>query len=227
MKPGSYVEQARRSSVQRDASLGWIGDAAENFEQRALASAVAADDTENVPLLNVETHIAQCPERFHLVTLDDLLATGGVDQLLCKITRFSHQHFTESRALQQAMSDRIALGEFFNCDDGIHRLVGSLPRTDLRLRRTLHRRCAKRGCFLVVQTLWAEKIQSTTDAGSLNTFGRNEIEVAPISSAVLRIACLAILYKTCRCSGPRTRSRWGIRTSITRFGHFGQIGPAA
>ena len=35
-------------------------------------------------------------------------------------------------------------------------------------------------------------------AGSLNTFGRNEIEVAPISSALLRIACLVILYKTCR-----------------------------
>ena len=34
-------------------------------------------------------------------------------------------------------------------------------------------------------------------AGSLNTFGRNEIEVAPISSALLRIACLVILYKTC------------------------------
>src|SRR6516162_4071114 len=42
-----------------------------------------------------------------------------------------------------------------------------------------------------------QKIQSTTDAGSLNTFGRNEIEVAPISSALLRIACLVILYKTC------------------------------
>src|SRR6516225_1517349 len=128
MKPGSYLEQARRSSVQRDASLGWIGDAAENLEQRALASAVAADDTENVPLLNVEIHIAQCPERFHLVTLDDPLTTGGVDQLPCKITRFSRQHFTESRALQQAMSDRIALGEFFNCDDGIHpaRRIGAL-----------------------------------------------------------------------------------------------------
>ena len=59
-------------------------------------------------------------------------------------------------------------------------------------------RSRERGCFLVVQTLWAEKIQSTTDAGSLNTFGRNEIEVAPISSAPLRIACLVILYKTCR-----------------------------
>jgi hypothetical protein len=59
-------------------------------------------------------------------------------------------------------------------------------------------RSRERGCFLVVQTLWAEKIQSTTDAGSLNTFGRNEIEVAPISSALLRIACLVILYKTFR-----------------------------
>jgi hypothetical protein len=49
-----------------------------------------------------------------------------------------------------------------------------------------------------VQTLWAEKIPSTTDAGSLNTFGRNEIEVAPISSALLRIAYLVTLYKTCR-----------------------------
>ena len=59
-------------------------------------------------------------------------------------------------------------------------------------------RSRERGCFLVVQTVWAEKIQSTTDAGSLNTFGRNEIEVAPISSALLRNACLVILYKTCR-----------------------------
>jgi hypothetical protein len=59
-------------------------------------------------------------------------------------------------------------------------------------------RSRERGCFLVVQTLWAEKIQSTTDAGSLNTFGRNEIEVAPISSALLRIGRLVILNKTCR-----------------------------
>ena len=58
-------------------------------------------------------------------------------------------------------------------------------------------RSRERGCFLVVQTLWAEKIQSTTDVGSLNTFGRNEMEVAPISSALLRIACLVILYETC------------------------------
>src|SRR5262245_50319454 len=73
-------------------------------------------------------------------------------------------------------------------------------------------RSRERGCFLVVQTLWAEKIQSTTDAKSLNTFGRNEIEVAPISSALLRIACLVILYKTWFRN--RTRSRWGVRTGL-------------
>src|SRR5215813_6507435 len=81
-------------------------------------------------------------------------------------------------------------------------------------------RSGERGCFLVVQTLWAEKIQSTTVAGSLNAFDRNEIEVAPISSALLRIACLVILYKTLPCSGPRTRSRWDIRTDTrTRAQH--------
>ena len=79
-------------------------------------------------------------------------------------------------------------------------------------------RSRERGCFLVVQTLWAEKIQSTTDAGSLNTFGRNEIEVAPISSALLRIACLVILYKTCKKNGLGVASgeEWFARTLCER-----------
>ena len=91
-----------------------------NLEQRALASTVAADDAEHFSLLNFEVYISQRPECLDLVALHDLLATGGVDQLPCKITCFSRQHFTETRVLlTQAMSDRIALGEFFNCDDGI------------------------------------------------------------------------------------------------------------
>ena len=44
--------------------------------------------------------------------------------------------------------------------------------------RSREQRRRERGCFFVEQTLWAEKIRSTTDAGWLNTFGRNEIEVA-------------------------------------------------
>ena len=72
-------------------------------------------------------------------------------------------------------------------------------------------RSRERGCFLVVQTLWAVKIQSTTDAGSLNTFGRNEIEVAPISLALLRIECLVILYKS---SDQELTADGGIRTGM-------------
>jgi hypothetical protein len=75
-------------------------------------------------------------------------------------------------------------------------------------------RSRERGCFLVVQTQWAEKIQSTTDAGSLNAFGRNEIEVAPISSALLRIACLVILYKNLPCSERTDRGPKFLRRGI-------------
>jgi len=58
----------------------------------------------------------------------------------------------------------------------------------------------------------------TTDAGSLNTFGRNEIEVVPISSALLRIACLVILYKTCRAVHLLRVSRFlGLSRSSPQF----------
>ena len=43
-------------------------------------------------------------------------------------------------------------------------------------------RSRERGCFLVVQNPMGGKNSVNNDAGSLNTFGRNEIEVAPISS---------------------------------------------
>jgi hypothetical protein len=59
---------------------------------------------------------------------------------------------------------------------------------------------------------------SQQPAGSLNTFGRNEIEVAPISSALLRIACLVILYKTCKKNGLGVASgeEWFARTLCER-----------
>src|SRR5262249_19676129 len=84
-------------------------------------------------------------------------------------------------------------------------------------------RSRERGCFLVVQTVWAEKLQSTTDAGSLNTFGRNEIEVAPISSALLRIACLVILYKAITATNTNcekflpTQVEWNDRVTTVLF----------
>src|SRR5215471_13817699 len=85
-------------------------------------------------------------------------------------------------------------------------------------------RSRERGCFLVVQTLWVEKTQSTTDAGSLNTFGRNEMEISPISLALLRIACLVILYKKlamqnsqpmdCPCLLLHATQRWRLHQPV-------------
>src|SRR5215469_3133109 len=71
-------------------------------------------------------------------------------------------------------------------------------------------RSRERGCSLIVQTLWAEKIQSTTDAGSLNPFGPNEIAVAPSSSALLRVACLVKLY--CRVESGMLNSNPPLRS---------------
>jgi hypothetical protein len=78
-------------------------------------------------------------------------------------------------------------------------------------------RSRERDCFLVVQTLWAEKIQSTTDAGSLNTSGRNQIEVAPISSALV----LAPKGRALEADRPAQAVRVGSRRA--RVGHGYQL----
>src|SRR5262245_1637508 len=84
-----------------------------------------------------------------------------------------------------------------------------------RVKRALSQPCVVNPTYAICY--YAVKQKPWADAGSLNTFGRNEIEVAPISSALLRIACLVILYKTCRVpdqelaadgvSGPGTWTR--------------------
>src|SRR5215471_15853714 len=105
---------------------------------------------------------------------------GGVGKL-------AHCHPAMLTVFLQASSDA--------CVDGAPAIHGDHPPNgpDTPRRHFIN---ISSNCFLVVQTLWAERIQSTTDAGSLNTFGRNEIEVAPISSALLRIACLEPISKS-------------------------------
>src|SRR5215831_3772971 len=53
------------------------------------------------------------------------------------------------------------------------------------------------GSYLLICLPLRRNLRGAVGASALNTFGRNEIEVAPISFALLRIACLVILYKTC------------------------------
>src|SRR5438046_61570 len=48
MEAGSHFEQTADASAQLDAAARRLGDAAQNLQQRALAGAVAADDTHHL-----------------------------------------------------------------------------------------------------------------------------------------------------------------------------------
>ena len=81
-------------------------------------------------------------------------------------------------------------------------LVGSLRLYRLDVHHSLEGehvhalRSRERGCFLVVQDSMGGKNSVNNRCRIAKHFGRNEIEVALISSALLRIACLVTLHKT-------------------------------
>ena len=62
MKARAYLQQARNSPAQYHTALCWIRDAAKYFQQRAFASTIAADNADDLALLDLEAHILQRPE---------------------------------------------------------------------------------------------------------------------------------------------------------------------
>ena len=66
MKSGADLQEARDPAIDADSTLGGNGDAAQNFQQRALAGAVAADDADHFALLDAERNILQGP-KVHLL----------------------------------------------------------------------------------------------------------------------------------------------------------------
>ena len=48
--------------AQLDPAGGGLGDAREDLQQRGFAGAVAADDADDIALVNRKVHVAQCPE---------------------------------------------------------------------------------------------------------------------------------------------------------------------
>src|SRR5215471_17182777 len=63
-------------------------------------------------------------------------------------------------------------------------------------------------------SMGGQKIQSTTDAGSLNTLGRNENRSCAYFISTSSHCVFSNTIQNLPCSGPRTRSRWGIRTGM-------------
>src|SRR5262245_40520424 len=62
MKAGSDLQDTGHTTADLDPPLGWLGNPTENFQERALAGAVAANDTDNLAFIDPETNVFQCPE---------------------------------------------------------------------------------------------------------------------------------------------------------------------
>ena len=63
MEAGADLKQSADSPAHLGLSFCWLGDARENFQQRALASPIGADDSEGSPFRHAERNVAKGPER--------------------------------------------------------------------------------------------------------------------------------------------------------------------
>src|SRR6185437_2134326 len=61
LEVGTGFKQASDATIQIDFAVGWLCDSAEDFQQRALARAVAADDPDHLALLDVKRNILKRP----------------------------------------------------------------------------------------------------------------------------------------------------------------------
>ena len=61
MEAGADFQQTGHAAVEHHAAVGGLGDAAENFQQRAFARPVAADDAHDFAVLDIERDIVEGP----------------------------------------------------------------------------------------------------------------------------------------------------------------------
>src|SRR5215469_3569073 len=65
MKTGSDLEQARHAAMNRDTAFARPCNARQNFQERALTRAVAADNAHYLTTLDLEVHILEGPKLLH------------------------------------------------------------------------------------------------------------------------------------------------------------------
>jgi len=70
MKARAYLEQARNSSADSNATRGRLGDAREDLQQSRFACAVSPDDADDFAARYFEIDVLQCPERLGLPIAD-------------------------------------------------------------------------------------------------------------------------------------------------------------
>src|SRR5262249_24080299 len=97
MKPRPDLKQACDAPPQHNLSLCRLRDAAQDLEKRALSGTVAANDTNNLTLLDLEAHILERPELLYLVALNDLAPAQHVDRLARKVAGLAPNDVAQRR----------------------------------------------------------------------------------------------------------------------------------
>ncbi len=113
MKAGADFEQAADAPADDGAAFGRLGDAGEDFQERALARAVAADDADDFAALDLEGDVAERPEGF---------LVGGRPQAAREpVERRGGQaaDFLPARARLLQRADPVALAEVVHFDDRV------------------------------------------------------------------------------------------------------------
>ena len=111
MKPRADFQQARDAAKDFDPSGAWLGDAREDFQQRGLARAVAADDADHIALGDVERHLAQGPE---ILCRIPGVAPPAAQKGPCPVCECVAQGVVPG-----LVGEFVALAEVFDGDDGV------------------------------------------------------------------------------------------------------------
>src|SRR3569833_2763997 len=78
MKARPHFQKRPDPSADLDVTRGWFRYLCQNFQQRALARTISADDAQNVALLNIKGHILQRPD-VCIARATTISALGGKD----------------------------------------------------------------------------------------------------------------------------------------------------
>ena len=62
MKSGAHFEQRGDAALQAYLALGGFGDAGKNFEEGTFARSVAANDADDIAIVDIERNVVQRPE---------------------------------------------------------------------------------------------------------------------------------------------------------------------
>src|SRR5262249_1484963 len=126
-----------------------LRDAAQDLEKRALSGAIAANDTNNLSLLDLEAHILERPELLYLVALNDLAPAEHVERLPRKVAGLAPYDVAQRRLVPppfaSSVAEQVALRQIFNGYDGIRHGSDQIRKTLLHRSKSTDAEPQKKG----------------------------------------------------------------------------------